>query len=179
MNRDRHILKALRKRDEQGARDLMREYGDRLLRSAYLLAGNETDARDLVQDTFVEAVRSIHRFREGSTLYTWLHGILINLQRNRRRKQKAWLWTHTFRTRDVAVEPRRPNETMDCETTPLARQVHALDPLSRQIVVLRFYEDMKLEDVARHLCLPLSTVKTRLRRAVARLQKNLEDSESF
>src|SRR3954464_14172722 len=63
-------------------------HGDRLLRSAYLLCGDATEAQDLVQETFLQALKSADRFRGESAVHTWLHGILLNLSRHHWRKQK-------------------------------------------------------------------------------------------
>src|SRR3989442_11221412 len=68
--------------------ELIESYGDRLLRSAWRLCGDETEAQDLVQETFVQALKSAHRFRGNSAVYTWLHGILLNVCRRHLRKQK-------------------------------------------------------------------------------------------
>ncbi len=64
--------------------ELIESYGDRLLRSACLLCGDETEAQDLVQETFVQALKSAHRFRGDSAVYTWLHGIHPSDRCNRR-----------------------------------------------------------------------------------------------
>ena len=68
--------------------ELIDACGDRLLRSACLLCGDATEAQDLVQETFVQALKSAHRFRGDSAVYTWLHGILLNVCRRHLRKQK-------------------------------------------------------------------------------------------
>lgn len=71
--------------------ELIDAYGDRLLRSAYLLCGDETEAQDLVQETFLQALRSNSPFRGDSAVYTWLHGILRNLCFRHLRKQQRLL----------------------------------------------------------------------------------------
>ena len=76
MDHEESLVAALKGRDPASLDALIETYGTRLLRSAALLCGNETTAQDLVQDTFVEAYRSLHRFRGQSSLYTWLHSIL-------------------------------------------------------------------------------------------------------
>ena len=82
MDDDQRLAAALKRGEPAALEGLLERYGTRLLRSAMLLCGNETEAHDLVQDTFVEAVRSAHRFRGNSGLYTWLHSILLNLTRH-------------------------------------------------------------------------------------------------
>src|SRR5262245_22144630 len=66
----------------------LQAHRDRLLRSALLLCGNETEAEDLVQETFLRALESARQFRGDSTVHTWLHGILLNLRHRRIREQK-------------------------------------------------------------------------------------------
>ena len=79
---EEQLVTALKGRDPRVVQELVNSYGDRLLRSAFTLCGNQTEAQDLVQDTFVEAMRSAGRFQGRSTLYTWLHAILLNLTRH-------------------------------------------------------------------------------------------------
>src|SRR6266702_7677184 len=85
--------------------ELIESYGDRLLRSACLLCGDETEAQDLVQETLLQALKSAHRFRGDSTVYTWLHGILRNLCHRHLRKQKRLV----FEEEIILKEPFQPS----------------------------------------------------------------------
>src|SRR5262245_3789412 len=87
MERDRFVA-ALRGEDPEAARELVDTCGQRLFRSAFLLCGHEADAKDLVQETFLQATRAVGRFRGQSGAYTWLHGILLNLARHYHRDRK-------------------------------------------------------------------------------------------
>src|SRR5439155_3268264 len=60
-------ITALKGQDRGAVQELVNAYGDRLLSSAFVLCGNETDAQDLVQDTFLQAIRSVHRFQSRSS----------------------------------------------------------------------------------------------------------------
>jgi RNA polymerase sigma-70 factor (ECF subfamily) len=82
MTDDTAIVEGLRQNEPDAARRLVDAHGRRLLRSAVLLCGNEPDAQDAVQETLITAVKVIARFRGSSALYTWLHGILINVVRH-------------------------------------------------------------------------------------------------
>src|SRR5271154_6094849 len=68
--------------------ELIDAHGSRLLRSAYLLCGDKTEAQDLAQETLLQAYKSARRFRGDSAVYTWLYGILRNLCYRHLRKQK-------------------------------------------------------------------------------------------
>src|SRR5438045_6213343 len=86
--------------------ELIDSHGDRLLRSACLLCGDETEAQDLVQETLVQALKSAHRFRGDSAVYTWLHGILLNLCRRHRRKQERMVFGEAL---EETVQPSPAN----------------------------------------------------------------------
>src|SRR6058998_791665 len=72
------LLARLRQGDEAAYATLVREYGGRMLAVARRVLCNEEDARDAVQEAFLQAFRSIQRFRGDSNLATWLHRIVTN-----------------------------------------------------------------------------------------------------
>jgi RNA polymerase sigma factor (sigma-70 family) len=150
-------------------------YGDRLLRSAYLLCGDATEAQDLVQDTFLQALKSVHRFRGESAMYTWLHGILLNVSRHHRRRQKRLVFDE-----NIAVEmPGMGVAEADCDrefrTTRLVRALQTLSPEHREVIVLRFYENLKIHEIATRSRVSPGTVKSRLHYALRCLEKLVPD----
>src|SRR5919108_4289974 len=89
--------------------ELIDAHGDRLLRSAWLLCGDETEAQDLVQETLLQALKSRHRFRGDSVVYTWLHGILRNLTHRHLRKQRRLVFEEELVLKET-VQPSLANE---------------------------------------------------------------------
>jgi RNA polymerase sigma-70 factor, ECF subfamily len=173
---DEQLIAAIKAGELGAAQDLVQDlldsYGDRLLRSAFLLCGNETEAQDFVQETFLQAMRSVHRFQGRSTVYTWLHAILLNLIRHHRRGQKRLVYDETLIDQEVAEE--NPSQ-LDAGTASSALRT-ALQQLSsahREVVVLRYYENMKIHEIATHLGISAGTVKSRLHYAIQELQKLL------
>jgi len=150
---------------------LIDSYGDRLLRSACLLCGDETEAQDLVQDTFVQALKSAHRFRGESAIYTWLHGILLNLCRRHFRKQKRLVFEEE-RVLQETCQP-SPADKLDQDfcATRLAQAIQKLSPEHREVIVLRYYENLKIEEIARQTSVSKGTVKSRLHYAVRCLEQ--------
>jgi len=144
--------------------------GDRLVRSAYLLCGDETEAQDLVQETFLQALKSAHKFRGNSAVYTWLHGILRNLCRRHLRQQKRLV----FEEKLVLKEPSRPPAANEsdrnfCSAT-LTEALQKLSPDHREVVVLRYYENLKIQEIAEQTGVANGTVKSRLHYAVRCLE---------
>ena len=172
MDDDQALLAALKSHHPSALDALIETHGTRLLRSATLLCGNETNAQDLVQDTFVEALRSVHRFRGQSSFYTWLHSILLNLTRHHRRDNRRLIFDNELATQDVPVVDEQA-ASLDLETaiSELKRALRQLSDPHREVLVLRYYEQMKIDEIARHVGVSTGTVKSRLHYAVREMQK--------
>lgn len=169
---DAHIVEALRQ-DAPGAVDtLVETYGNRLLRSAYLLCGSEADAQDIVQDTLIAAIKSIGKFRGASALYTWLHGILINYVRHFFRDRKQYVSLDDI---PEQADPRNDLAEVEQKSTRSAI-MQALDTISpdhREIIILRYFEELTLPEITARLGLRTGTVKSRLHYALSNLRKIL------
>ncbi|HEY3852797.1 MAG TPA: RNA polymerase sigma factor [Verrucomicrobiae bacterium] len=170
------LVAGLRRRDAWAVGELLDSYGQRLLRSAFLLSGSEIDAQDLVQETFVQALDSIQRFRGKSSIYTWLHAILLNLARHHIRDSRRLVVNDELARKDVPVTDegfaRQDTETAGSALAIALRQV---SEIHREVLVLRFYEEMRIHEIAAHLGLSKGTVKSRLHYAIAEMQRLLPE----
>jgi RNA polymerase sigma-70 factor (ECF subfamily) len=172
MDDDKALLAALQRHDPAALDALIETHGTRLLRSATLLSGNETNAQDLVQDTFVEALRSLHRFRGQSSLYTWLHSILLNLTRHHHRDNRRLIYDNELAAQDTSVAEEQPvSLDLEIAATELTRALRQLSDPHREVLVLRYYEHMKIDEIAQYLGISTGTVKSRLHYAVREMQK--------
>jgi RNA polymerase sigma-70 factor (ECF subfamily) len=171
---EEQLVSGLRRRDPEAVQELIRAYGDRLLRAAFLLCGSETEAEDLVQETILQSLDSVHRFRSHSSIYTWLHAILLNLTRHYHRDRKRLIYDDSQAFCEVPA-PEEPQATMDIGTavTSLMVALNRLSAAHREVIILRFYEDMKLDEIARQLDISKGTVKSRLHYAIGEMQKLL------
>jgi RNA polymerase sigma-70 factor (ECF subfamily) len=165
------IVTALKGGDPAVVGELVNLYGDRLLRSAYSLCGNEADAQDLVQDTLLLAVRSARRFRGKSAAYTWLHGILLNVTRHYYRSRKRIIYTDDLPKQEIprSSVPDRPD--WEAAASLLTDALRRLSPPHREVIVLRYYEGMKIAEIARQTGVSKGTVKSRLHYAVRHLRE--------
>ena len=168
------LVGALKNGDSAALESLVETHGTRLLRSAMLLCGNETHAQDLVQETFVQAVRSIRRFRGQAGLYTWLHSILLNLTRHHHRDNQRLIYDNELAAKEVVSFEERPSG-LDFESASLelGRALRKLSDSHREVLVLRFYEQMKIDALAVHLGVSKGTVKSRLHYAIREMEKLL------
>jgi RNA polymerase sigma-70 factor (ECF subfamily) len=137
------------------------------------LAADESSADDLEQETWLAAVE--HPPRDARSPRGWLGTVLRNVHRNAARGASR------RGRREEAVARRATSETADdlvAEAemqTVLVREVLALDEPYRSTVLLRWFEDLTPDEVARRQGVPLETVRTRLKRAVARLRERMDE----
>lgn len=155
---------------ERGTRRLVAECGDRMLTAAFLLCRDQTLAQDLVFRTFARAVRKIGQFREQSSFYSWLYSILLNQYRSDCRKMKPGIFDTGELPEDAVSAWSMVREPLGTDEERMVRQaVMSLPPIFREVVVLRYFEDKSLQEMADILAVPLGTVKSRLRLAQGRL----------
>jgi RNA polymerase sigma-70 factor (ECF subfamily) len=168
------LVQGLRSQDPGVVQESVAAHGDRLFRSACLLCGNEAEAQDLVQETFLQAVRSAHRFGGRSSVYTWLHGILLNLTRHYHRDRKRIVYDEELALQETPAVEENPSR-LDVEMTAgaLAEALRFLSDPHREVLVLRFYEGLKIHEIAARLGISKGTVKSRLHYAIAEMQKRL------
>jgi RNA polymerase sigma-70 factor (ECF subfamily) len=145
---------------------------------AYRLTGNEDDARDVVQETYLRAHRALPRFRGDAQFTTWLYRITVNCAattvHKRRRTQTDLL------ADDAPVVDRRPQcdpewrATTAEDRTTVAAALGALPNRLRQVIVLRDIYDLPHRAIADELGISEAAAKVRLHRARRRLKDALQ-----
>jgi RNA polymerase sigma-70 factor (ECF subfamily) len=171
---EEQLVQGLRNQDPGAVQELVVSHGDRLFRSACLLCGDQAEAQDLVQETLLQAVRSGPRFRGGSSVYTWLHGILLNLTRHYHRDRKRMVYDEELARQEPAPPEEDPSRLdVEMSSSALAKALDGLSGPHREVIILRFYEDMKIHEIAGHLGISDGTVKSRLHYAIAEMQRRL------
>ena len=140
---------------------------DRSYRLAGLLLGNATEAEDAVQDALVAAWQGFDRLREADRFAPWFDRILVNGCRDRLRRRG----TVRFIAIDASIDPAGGDPFRELiERDALMVGIDRLTPDERIVIVLRFWADLPLDEIADRLGWPLGTVKSRLHRAIARLR---------
>ena len=174
-----------RERDEAAIRAIMQSNNRRLYRLARGILRNDSEAEDVVQETYVRAFTHLEDFRGDSSLATWLGRIAINEALGRLRRQRAnveWTSLPPGMLEAQIIQFPRPAASEDPEKSMAQRQIqhvveHAIDDLPeafRIVFITRVIEGMNVEETAEILGLKPETVKTRLHRARAMLRDNVE-----
>lgn len=150
--------------------ELMREHGSRLLRLCAMNLQDASLAQDAVQDTFLKAFRQFHRFRGDADPLTWLTAIAMNVCRDYRRT--AW-FRHVDRRVEADALPAAASFTFPDNT--VIRAVTALPPRHREVILLRYYQNMKQKDIAAALDISERAVRQRLNKANNMLREQLKE----
>lgn len=178
------VAEGLKRHDPQLLDELILQYQHRLLRYLLFLTGNRELAEDLFQETWMRVLLRGAQFNGNSRFDTWLFTIARNLVIDLRRRRSM----ASLEEMCEAGDEERPFEVPSQEKTPfdhlvtlesgqlVAEALLTLDPLHREVLVLRFHEEMSLEEIARMTRAPLSTVKSRLYRGLAALKPHVRSA---
>ena len=154
---------------------VMLPYSDMLYSYAYYLSGDEDDAGDLLQDTYLKAYRFYHKFEQGTNAKAWLYRIMKNTYINeyRRVKRLPELVTYDEQISAYQMMPLAHRDKNDLRDQienrmfgdEIAGAISALPEKFKSVVVLRDIEELPYEEIAEALEIPIGTVRSRLHRA--------------
>lgn len=188
--READLVQRAQDGDQTALEELLSAHQDRVYRTALrFLGGREEESFELAQEVLVSAFRHIKKFRGTSRFSTWLYRITANLAKNRfvvENREKArytsldaphagdederprqWEDAGARDPRDAAAD----NELMET----LHERIEELDVEWREVVVLRFFEQLSYEEIGETLDLPIGTVKSRINRARKMLRESMKD----
>lgn len=158
--------------------DIIGRHREAVFRYAYLLLGDAAEAEDVAQETFLRAFRSFHRFDVARPLRPWLLRIARNLARNRwrgwsRRVRATERWKGEAEI-EAAGATAVAADGLGQAAGELQGIVARMRERDRQVIYLRFFLGLSLEETSEALSLPVGTVKSRLSRALARLRDRVQ-----
>jgi RNA polymerase sigma-70 factor (ECF subfamily) len=180
LNEDDLITRA-RRGDGSAWEVLVRQHQEPAFRLAYLLLGNRVEAEDITQEAFIRAYQSIERFDPSRPFRPWLLAITANLARNQKRSIGRY-FAAVRRFRDQVQKPQmqlEPNRlenkvSNQWEAQMIWKAIQKLDDKDQQIIYLRYFLDLPVSETAEILSIAQGTVKSRLSRALGRLEDVIE-----
>lgn len=174
------LAQGLRRRDPELLDRLIEQYQYRLFRYLLYITGNQERAEDFFQETWIRVLERGHQYDGKSKFEAWLFAIARHLVIDWQRQKKA-------QSLDALTNPEEgaPKEFADDEPSPLQQALSResdttvnaslgqLPAIYREVLLLRFQEEMQLTEIAAVLAAPISTVKSRLYRGLEDLRKLL------
>lgn len=177
---DSDLVDLAREGEADAFQELVLRHSRRVYATAYRLTGNEADADDAVQETFLRAYRKLHLFDGRSRFTTWLHRITVNCSMDLMRKR---LRHQSRETTDLELDERRddtrvPRPDRVAAGRELGRAVEGvlrtLTPIERTTFVLRHFEGHSSKEIGRMLHMRSGAVRNAVFRAVKKIRQSLE-----
>jgi RNA polymerase sigma-70 factor, ECF subfamily len=175
------VLARAREGDDEAFGALVERHSRAAFRLAFRLTGNEQDAEDVVQESFLRAYRQLGRFEARSNFGTWLHRIVANCSLDLIRSRKARRDVRQAEPLEAIVDvlpADEPGPERVARDGEIQRRVEAsmdlLSPLERAAFTLRHFEGRSIEEIGRTLGLRTSAAKHSVFRAVRKLRMALE-----
>jgi RNA polymerase sigma-70 factor (ECF subfamily) len=186
MDQDRaKLAQGLRSGDPDVVDRLIDEYQHRLLRYLLSVTGNRATAEDIFQETWLHVLERGHQYRAQWKFEVWLFSIarhlVIDLSRRKRSDSLDQLMDPE---QGVGFEPAAggpsPYEEMQSgeDAVRVAQVLARIPAVYREVLTLRFHEEMALEEMADVIKAPLSTVKSRLYRGLEALRRQIEGKQA-
>lgn len=162
---------------------LVQNYKDQLLNFVYRFLGNQEEAEDVVQETFLRVFRNRSAYRRVAKFSTWIYTIAGNLARTelrRRRRRRLFsisdmgLQEKDYEISDEVFNPESQTDGVLKEEIILA-EIGRLSPKFREVIILRDVQELSYEEISKLIRVPIGTVKSRVNRARLRLQSRLKN----
>ncbi|WP_035119598.1 RNA polymerase sigma factor SigW [Cohnella panacarvi] len=178
------LARLARKGDQRAFAEIVDLYKDKLYHLAYRMTSNRQEAEDVVQETFLRVYKNLDRYDENQKFSTWIYRIATNLCIDRLRKRRA-VYSLDAESTDhdgldgysmMPSDERTPEtELILTETQKLIRDaIETLPVKYKSIMILRYLQDLSLQEISDVLDIPVTTVKTRVHRGREFLRKKLE-----
>jgi RNA polymerase sigma-70 factor (ECF subfamily) len=166
---DAELIEAMTLGHVEAFEELYQRHRDWVYRLAYRFTGNEQDALDVLQDTFTYFLKRTPKLAPWVKLTTFLYPAVKNIALTLRRKQDRTI------SADAVLEQlpaRAGSPATAVEKGDLIGVLKALPDSHREVLLLRFVDGMRIEEIAMSLRIPTGTVKSRLHNAVAKLRED-------
>ncbi|MBM7588158.1 RNA polymerase sigma-70 factor (ECF subfamily) [Bacillus pakistanensis] len=176
-------IKQVIKGDQSAFAEIVEIYKDKVFQICFRMLGNRHEAEDISQEAFIRAYVNIETFNQNRKFSTWLYRIATNLCIDRIRKKKPdyYLDAEVSGTEgltmysQVAADVQLPEdkvEEMELQES-IQLEISKLPDKYRSVIVLKYIEELSLQEISEILDLPLGTVKTRIHRGREALRKQL------
>lgn len=182
---DTDLMMKVKAGDPSALRMIVEKYQRRIINVAYRLLGDQDEAEDIAQETFLKVYLSAKSYKPKAELFTYLYTIATNLALNRLRKKRRvrWFSLDAFRENgEEGVEPEIPTDPEDQPDLSLERAereavvrraLDALPPAQKTAVILSRYEGLSYKQIAEVMDISVSAVESKLHRAKQTLRKEL------
>ena len=174
---EKELIKKLKDDKEEAYKIILDIYGNRLIRTCYLILNDEKESEDVVQETFLKVFKNIQSFKEKSSLYTWIYRIAMNLCKDILEKRINSL---SF-NEDIEIESDSIEDIAldNIDKILLKEKLFKLPYIYKEVLILFYFEDLSIKEMSTILEEKEGTVKSKLSRGRNILKKYLLKGGDF
>ena len=168
---EKELIIKLKKGKEEAYEKVIDIYGDRLLKTCYLILKDKEEAEDVVQETFIRVFKNIKGFKDKSSLYTWIYRMAMNLCKDKYRKR---VYSLPFND-ELDIESENPEDIIldYIDRKLLMKALIDLPSIYKEVLILFYFEDLSIKDISQILNEKEGTIKSKLSRGRNILKKSL------
>ena len=167
------IVQKAKKGDQEAFEQLIRSVREKLYRTAYAYVRNEQDALDIYQEAIYTAFVSVKTLKKPESFTSWITKILVFKAIDFIRKESHHFTTGDEEVFSTLIEPEHVNDIM--HTMDLSVAFKYLSPKVKTIILLRYYHDLSVKEIAIIMKIPEGTIKSHLNRAKKELKPILRE----
>jgi RNA polymerase sigma-70 factor (ECF subfamily) len=173
---DDELVKLIETDSNKGFEVLIQIYQQRIYRLIRRMVGSHEETDDLIQEVFIRVYRSIHKFKKNSSLYTWIYRIATNETINYLKKSKRIKYVDS----NIALTIK---DTVHMETKTVLNQLYLaidkLPPKQMEIFKMRYFDEMKYEEISEILGTSVGALKASYHHAVKKIETTVKESNIY
>ncbi|WP_128895263.1 RNA polymerase sigma factor SigW [Longirhabdus pacifica] len=173
--------------DRSAFNELVQRYSSKIYNLAYRMLGNVQESEDVVQETFLRVYKNLASYNPTHKFSTWIYRIGTNLCIDRLRKRKP-IYSLDMEREDgegvdgyavIASDEKTPEMELILSETQLSirEAIQSLPDKYKSVVILKYFQDLSLQEISEILDMPVTTVKTRIHRGREYLRRKLQHQQ--
>lgn len=173
---DKELVKLLKSGKEEAYIELVNTYGNKLLKTCFLMIKDEKEAEDIVQETFIKVFKYIKKFKGDSSLYTWIYKIAQNTLRDSYRNKIITTPYEDYSPSNENIE----EIIIDKESRQLLKnELNKMNFIYKQVLVLFYFDEFTIKEISEILDEKEGTIKSKLSRGRKLLGESLREGGKF
>ena len=173
---EQDLIKMLKQGKEEAYYELINLYGNKLLRTCFLMTKDEKEAEDIVQETFIRVFKNIKGFKGYSSLYTWIYRISQNITKD---KLKSHIITIPYEDSEIDNDNPEIITINNIDREQLRLELDGLSFIYKQVLILFYFEELSIKEISEILEEKEGTIKSKLSRGRILLRYALEKGGVF
>jgi len=181
---DQKLVRQICEGDIPSFRELVERHKKKVYYLAYDMTGDHHDAEDISQEVFIKVFRFIKNFRQDAKLSSWLYQVTVNTCIDAQRKKtakpqvsmegaKIESMFHAASRKDTGLSEPERKAVSGLLQDRIRRMLSSVSPRERSVFVMRYYNELKIGEIAEILNVSVNTIKSLLARAKKKLKKKL------